>query len=279
MPNSREIRNRIRSVKNTGKITKTMEMVSVTKSARAMNAIKASRPYCLRIADLFAGLGSAAAGSPLLKDNGCPRKVMVLVTANRGLCGGYNANIVRLGLRSAEQGTQFVVLGKKGATALRFGGIQPREVNTSIRDIPRFEDGQDIVNRLIQEYAAGKVGAVDVVYTKFLSAGSQKATVERLLPFPVPQAEAGKPASTAEIEPDAEALLAVLAPKAVRSVFFRMLLDSAASEQLARQIAMRSAADNAGEMVRLLTQSYNRARQSQITTEISEIVGGAEALN
>lgn len=281
MANSRVIKNRIKSVKNTGKITKTMAMVATAKSTKAVAQIRSSRPYAEKIREVLGSLGGDGGGHPLMNVNEeAERKLIVAVTANRGLCGGYNTNIVKLVLNQIDDKTDVIMVGKKGASALRYQKVKVEKVIPDVQDVPDFEGIQGYINDIIDAFLSGRYQKVDIVYTKFLSAGSQKAVVEPLLPLKV---EAGAEVSSANMDPlfipDKKALMLNLIPRAVRMAFFKCLLDSAASEHLARQMAMNSASDNANDMVKQLTLTYNRARQAQITTEISEIVGGAEALN
>lgn len=283
MANSREIRNRIRSVKNTGKITGTMGMVAANKSSRAMRIIKASRPYTTKLNEVFASVCSDEVKHPLVLKNKAPRGILILITANRGLCGGYNTNLVKLALKERKASEDVIVFGKKGISALRFAGVQVAQSHTDLPDIPDFSSGAEVLKNLVDRYSAGEIGEVRMVYSRFFSAGSQSPVCEQLLPLEVAKATDMAVVSTSGVEPifspNRDQLFDMLVPKVVRLNFYRMLLDACTSEHLARQMAMQSASDNATEMVRSLTLYYNRARQAQITTEISEIVGGAEAQN
>lgn len=282
MPNARVIKNRIKTVKNTGKITKTMAMVSAAKAAKVVGRIKASRPYAKRLKSFLNGLGNSCENHPLFIDNPeAGKDLVILLTANRGLCGGFNANLVRLGKAEVEAGAEVWVYGKKGISALRYAGIDMGEQRTDLKDVPEFETAQALADELVDAYESGQYRSVRFAYSEFLSAGSQKPTVETILPM-AKEAEAEGNEENQGFEPiyhpGKEQLLGDLIPRLLRVSVYRILLDNSASEHLARQMAMNSASDNAGEMVRHLTLTYNRARQAQITTEISEIVGGAEAL-
>ncbi len=278
MANTRAIKRRIKSVKNTGKITKTMSMVATAKSTRAIGIIRAFRPYRNGLLEVLHRAAGGAMDHPLIAPSSVTGRLVVLITSNRGLCGGYNGNLARLALRGRRPEDTFIAIGKKGAATLRYAGIKTLETRGDFPDIPRYERSAELADRLIQHYLSGNYGEVTVVYMKFLSAGSQKPAQERFLPLT--SGEAKPSAGPDPIFAPARALIAdELIPKAVRAAMHQILLDAAASEHLARQIAMKSATDNAGEMVRALTLKYNRVRQSQITTEIAEIVGGAEALN
>jgi len=280
MANSRVIKNRIRTVQNTGKITKTMAMVSTAKAVKVVTVIKKSRPYAQRLNKILDTLGAGTDVHPLLKENpDATRKLLIVFTANRGLCGGFNANTIKIAKANTDENTDVFMFGKKGIGSFKFAKMPVLKENTELKDLPLFEHAKDLANEVMEMYLSGKYSEVSVVYTQYLSAGSQKTTVEKVLPFSIEESEKNE---TSLIEPlfnpNKAKLLSGLIPKVVRVSFFRFLLDSAASEHLARQMAMNSAAENAKDMVKSLTLSYNRARQAQITTEIAEIVGGAEAL-
>ncbi|MBF0243717.1 MAG: ATP synthase F1 subunit gamma [Planctomycetes bacterium] len=283
MPSSREIRTRIKSVKNTGKITKTMGMVAAAKSVKGMKLVKESRPYVGKIRAVLASvLGEGDLSHPLfMPGNEAGRKVLLVMTANRGLCGGYNSNIVRLAKSEVDDRTDVIMMGKKGAAAFRFAKLEMKQVIQDSPDLPGFESGTSLIDSLMEDFLSGRVASVRVVYTCFVSAGQQSPVVEQLLPLKFEGGQENQSSAGVDsiYEPNRESLLATLVPKVVRVSFFKMLLDAAVSEHLARQMSMKSASENADEMNRVLSLKYNRARQAQITTEISEIVSGAEALN
>ena len=283
MPNARVIKNRIKTVKNTGKITKTMAMVSTAKATKVVGLIKASRPYANHLDSFLKGLSRSCDAHPLFVSNElAERRLLIVITANRGLCGGYNANLVRLAKESAEEESSSIwMYGKKGVSALRFAGVEMEKTANDLKDIPVFDEALKLADMAVEAYERGEVSRVDVVYSEFVSAGQQKPKLDTLLPMTAPDSDEVQDAYGVEpiYHPDKESLLQTLIPKLIRLRFFKVLLDAAASEHLARQLAMNSASDNANDMVKSLTLSYNRARQAQITTELSEIVGGAEALN
>lgn len=279
MPNARVIKNRIKTVKNTGKITKTMGMVATAKATKVVGVIKKSRPYAEKISQVLASLGVSSDSHALLRTNGsASRNLVVAITANRGLCGGYNANIIRLAKEEVSDHTDVYMYGKKGISAFKYSGIEISDAFTHLGDIPSFDDASQLADRVMSEYENGKYSEIKIVYSKFYSAANQKPTAETILPLSIDQEE-GAYGVEPIFAPSKDELLSSLIPKMVRISVYKAMLDAAASEHLARQMAMNSASDNANEMVKALTLSYNRARQAQITTELSEIVGGAEALN
>lgn len=284
MPNARVIKNRIKTVKNTGKITKTMAMVSTAKATKVVGLIKASRPYANHLDGFLKGLSRSCGSHPLFMENStAERRLLIVITANRGLCGGYNANLVRLAKEQTEaEGSSVWMYGKKGISAFRYAEIEMDRKASNLQDIPVFDEALGLADAAVEAYESGEFTRVDVVYSEFLSAGQQKPKLETLLPMKAPESEDGSDDAYGVeplYHPSKESLLQTLIPKLIRLRFFKVLLDAAASEHLARQLAMNSASDNANDMVKSLTLSYNRARQAQITTELSEIVGGAEALN
>lgn len=280
MPNIRVIRTRIKSVKNTGKITKTMGMVSTAKATRAIGFIRASRPYLEGMQKLLGKLGTTgASASPLLASGSSDKTLLVLITANRGLCGGYNSSLVKRGLQEIRNGhVDVVAIGKKGISTLRFNKVPMLETHTVHPDIPTFDSAGAMASSLAGLYVKGDYRKVVVVYMKYLSAGSQVPTCQQFLPL-TGDIEPGPSEVEVIFEPDRTSLQEQMIPQVLRSIFYKMWLDAAASEHLARQLAMNSASDNAGDMVRSLTLNLNRARQAMITTELAEIVGGADALN
>jgi len=278
MANARVIKNRIKSVKNTGKITKTMAMVSTAKATKVIGAIKSSRPYTNKLTELLGTLGSACESHPLFSANpSADRTLVIAITANRGLCGGYNATVLKLAQAELNDSTDVIMYGKKGGSVFKFKNIAIKELNVDLADMPTFEEATAMADSIVEDFKAGAYREVKVVYSKFLSAGSQQPVVETLLPLA--SAEEEQDNLEPLFNPNKEELIGELIPRLVRMTMYRFFLDAKASEHLARQMAMNSASDNANEMVKNLTLASNRARQAQITTEISEIVGGAEALN
>ncbi|MCG3134277.1 MAG: ATP synthase gamma chain [Planctomycetes bacterium] len=290
---SKAIRKRIKSVASTKKITKTMEMVATSKLQRTQGKVVGSRPYTTTLASLLAAL-SEAVGSlgnfPLFEKRNPVRRVLVLVvTSNRGLCGGYNANIVRkarehvAALRAEGLEVVLHVAGRKGIAAFRFAGIEPAVMRTDLTDRPTYAEAESAGAPLLEAFLKGDADRVDVVYADFRSVAQQPPTALTLLPLGSADPAAAKDAAPQAkedflFEPAPAEILAELASVYVKNVLYRMLLSAVASEQLARRVAMKNATDNASEMQKNLTREYNKARQAMITQEIAEIVGGAAAL-
>jgi F-type H+-transporting ATPase subunit gamma len=289
MAKGRELKGRIKSVENTRKITRTMEMVATSKLKRAQDRVVAARPYAAALAEVMSNLYSPALAErfPLLRQPAQERRAAVLVlTSNRGLAGAFNANLLRearlLLARLEGQGTQVElhVVGRKGIGFFRYVGRALAAERTDITDRPAAADAASLVDALMDAYAAGALDAVYVVHAKFNSAMSTPPATARVLPVapPARDADAGGVQRDYLLYPSAEALLTELLPSYVRNAVYRALVETAAAEQGARRTAMKSATDNAGEMINVLRRTYNRARQAQITQEIAEIVGGAAAL-
>lgn len=287
--NVKAIRKRIKSVTSTRKITKTMEMVATSKLKRAQDAVLSSGPYAnllLSVMNEVASRVQDRSTFPLLRTVGAPKRTLVfVVTANRGLCGGFNSNLIRKGreaIRKEEAAGRTVVsyvAGKKGNAAFRFQGIPVEKKITDLPDRPTYEDAERLAETLTGPFLAGEVDRVLVVYPDFRSLASQPPTVLQLCPVGERDAAGGKGKGAEFLfEPTPAAILERLLPLYVRTMVYRVLVSAVASEQIARRTAMKLATDNAGEMVTSLTRSYNKARQAQITQEIAELVGGAEAL-
>lgn len=290
MARAREIRRRIRSVENTRQITRTMEMVATSKLRRATDRVYAARPYAERLAEVIGRLvdPKLRESYPLLRRPEEVRRAAVLVlTANRGLAGAFNANLIReasgLVERLRADGTEvdLHVVGKKGIGFFRYRGEELASEHTEIGDRPTADDAAMLVDSLIDAFVAGEVDAVHVVYAQFRSALATPPAVMQVLPVEPPEQNdegAGEREVSYILSPSADQILDKLLPLYVRNSVYRALVETAAAEQGARRTAMKSATDNAGEMLDNLRRSYNRARQAQITQEISEIVGGAAAL-
>jgi F-type H+-transporting ATPase subunit gamma len=290
MAKGRQLKGRIRSVQNTRKITKTMELVSTSKLKRAQDRVIAARPYAdaLRgvIADLFTA--DLAERFPLLRrpaplsKGGPGRAAVILLTSNRGLAGGFNANLIKEARRRIEQleGEGYTVelhgVGKKGIGYFRYMGRKLASERIDIGDRPTADHAAEVVEPLIRAYAAGELASVDLVQARFISPLQTPPTTVRILPVEAP-AHAGM-ARDYLLAPSAEAILEQLLPLYVRNAVYRGLVETAASEHGARRTAMKNATDNAGEILEILKRTYNRQRQAQITQEIAEIVGGAAAL-
>ncbi|MCA8910545.1 MAG: ATP synthase F1 subunit gamma [Planctomycetes bacterium] len=287
----KEIRKRIRSVTSTKKITKTMELVATSKMKRAQDRVASAGPYTDKLNEIIAAIaeGGAALNLPLLQKRSEVKKVgLVLLTANRGLCGGFNANLIKMAKRTyaaeKEKGreVQLTCIGKKGMSTLRFQEYPIHRSIVDMPDKPTFADAHRAIDPLVEDFLKGEVDEVLVVYPRWESLGSQPPTVKKLLPIEPPAKAEGEEKSGFVLDfifsPRSEDILADLLPRYVTQTMYTMLVMSHAGEQVARRTAMKSATDNAQEMITHLTRTLNRARQAQITQEIAEIVGGAAAL-
>ena len=295
MAKGRQLKGRIRSVRNTRKITRTMELVSTSKLKRAQDRVHAARPYAEALRDTIADLVTPelAESFPLLRTQrpigqGGPRRAaIILLTSNRGLCGAFNANLIKEARRRIEaleaQGytVDLHAIGKKGAAFFRYLGRPLAADRQDIGDKPTADHAGEVAAPLIAAYEAGELASVDLVQARFLSALSTPPATIRILPVQTDGKPAGAPKGLVPdyiLAPSAEAILEQLLPLYVRNAVFRGLVETAAAEHGARRTAMKNATDNAGELIDLLTRTYNRQRQAQITQEIAEIVGGAAAL-
>ena len=291
MANRRVLVKRRKAVRNIRKITRTMQLIATARFQAAFNRAVATKPYTEKLAELVADL-SRAAGSvdhPLLRSNPeAGRSALVVLTSNRGLAGGYNAGVLRAALAHIEEQTgrgvepQVHMVGKKGIGYFRFLRRTVAEQTTGITDRVRFEQVEPIANALIDQFTRGEIASAHVAYMRFLSAGVQRPAVVQLLPLTPrteseDQAEQG-PSVQYEFSPDPRQLLDELLPATVRVRLFQAFTDAAVSEQVARMVAMKAATDAAADMIKSLTREYNRARQTQITMELLDIVGGANAL-
>jgi len=304
MGNLREIKARIKTVGNTAKITRTMELIATAKSQVCVSRIKASLPYFHALAEVASQARKAGGDDesggvhPLLQEREVKRVAILVVVANRGFCGGYNGNCLRLArdrrqaLIAEGKEVDLYVSGKKGISWMKFQGLDwVGEGYTTFEDKPAYEDVEGVADTLFTSFLSGGVDRVEVAYTHYISAGRQQATIETLLPIAPEAAEDDKAAKADKaeakaganvdfiIEPDPASILATLFPLQAKLHLFRVYLEAATSEQIARQIAMKNATENASEMGQTLKMAYNRARQTQITNEILEVIGGAEALN
>ena len=287
MAKGRELKGRIKSVENTRKITRTMEMVATSKMKRAQDRVVAARPYANALTDVISSLYSSdlAERFPLLRQPATPRRVaLVVLTSNRGLAGGFNANLIKEArARIAElerSGLQVDVhvIGKKGLGYFKYVGRALASQRIDITDRPTAENAAEIVDQLMNDFIAGQIDGVYVTYSKFNSVLNTPPTTDRVLPVTPPEAKAGGIQRDYLLFPNAEAILTELLPSYVRNSVYRALVETVAGEQSARRTAMKNATDNAGDILNVLRRTYNRARQAQITQEIAEIVGGAAAL-
>lgn len=289
MPSLKELKGRINSVKSTQKITKAKQMVSAAKLRRAQAAAEAARPYAARLTAVMASLAAKVAGDSaprLLAGTGADqRHLLVVVNTDKGLCGGLNSNLVKAAkakaqeLQAAGKQVTFFLVGKKGRAPLsrEFPGLITGGFDTSTVKTPGFAEAEAIANELIGLFEAGRFDVAHLIFPVFKSALAQEPTVTQLIPVPAP-AEASKGDAVVEYEPGEEEILAELLPRYVRTRLFGALLEREASEQGASMTAMDNATRNAGELINKLTIQYNRSRQAAITTELIEIIAGAEAL-
>ncbi|HKK30986.1 MAG TPA: F0F1 ATP synthase subunit gamma [Alphaproteobacteria bacterium] len=292
MASLKDLRDRIGSVKATQKITSAMKMVAAAKLRRAQEQAESARPYAEMMERMFASVGASARDTPgappLLAGTGSDqRHLIVLATADRGLCGGFNANLVRqareLIARLQNQGkeVQLLCVGRKGRDALRrqYGGLIVDTVEGIGRRAVAFDEADGVAQRVREMFAEGAFDVCHLIYARFKSAISNEITVQQLIPAPIPEVEEDKlTGSLYEYEPSEEAILAELLPRNVSVQMYRALLENAASEHGARMAAMDNATRNAGDMIKTLTLTYNRTRQAMITKELIEIISGAEAV-
>jgi F-type H+-transporting ATPase subunit gamma len=324
MAKARALDKRRKAIRNIRKITRTMELVARASFSRAMARAVAASAYTRRITALVGHLmrSGLEAFHPLLEPHEPVRFATLLVlTANRGLCGGYNASVFRLAaarwqtLVNEVPEPRVEVSGKRGIVALRFRGVHPHETFTHFKDKPSFEEVEVLADRYLDWYLSGRLDRLEVAYTKFESLSRQHAVIETLLPFAEPEGKRGQvqfagngqtnlrsvpgashkldlsPFSVSEREeeneaetryeflPSAETILDEVVPASFKVRLFKCFLDAAVSEQLARMTAMKAATENADAMINMLTMTYNRARQGQITSELLEVISGADALN
>ena len=296
MAKPRELKRRIRSVQNTRKITKTMELVSTSKLKRAQDRVVGARPYAQALAEVIGELYSPerAERFPLLRQPGQSRRgagvrrsALLLITSNRGLCGAFNSNLIREARRRLEEleaqdtHTELHLVGKKGISYFKFTRRNVASQRVDIGDRPTLNHAVELAKPLMDRFAAGDLDAVDIVFAKFNSAVSTPPTTLRILPVTPPTAKDGEGRRKTVnyiLQPSAEAILEQLLPLYVQNQVYRALVETAAAEHGARRTAMKNATDAGEDMLTILQRTFNRARQAQITQELAEIVGGAEAL-
>jgi F-type H+-transporting ATPase subunit gamma len=286
----RILRRRIKSVQSTKKITRAMELIAASRIVRAQQRVAAARPYSEHVTNVLGNLAAAGAGlsSPLLTQREDVRTVaFVVITGDRGLAGAYNTNVIRLAERAvrderaAGRQVALITVGKKAEGYFRFRG-QPIEASfQGMTDQPSYEDARAVAGAVTSRFEDGDLDQVELVYTQFISVGTQRVVRRRFMPLDPSSLEAaaeGGLTADYEFEPEPGTILERLLPRYAEARLFAAMLDASASEHAARQRAMKSATDNAEELITKLTRVMNRARQDAITTEIMEIVGGAEAL-
>jgi F-type H+-transporting ATPase subunit gamma len=290
MANRRVLVKRRKAVRNIRKITRTMQLIATARFQAAFNRAMATKPYSSKLSELVADLSRAAgeeADHPLLRtpDGDAGRSALVVLTSNRGLCGAYNANVLRAAIHHVDERPEEVdvhMAGKKGINFFRFVGREVSETTTHIEEKPRFEDVEPIANRLIERFVAGEISSAHVAYMRFYSSSRQVPEVLQLLPLkPDVGDEEGAPSKAVEYEfsPEPRELLDALLPASVRMKLFQCFTDAVVSEQVARMVAMKAATDAANDMITSLTRQYNRARQTHITMELLDIIGGASAIS
>ncbi|QDT42981.1 ATP synthase gamma chain [Gimesia alba] len=291
MAKARAIVKRLKAVKNIRKITRTMELIATARFKKAMDRASEAAAYTKKISELVADLSQANLEfhHPLLeKHESEQNSVLLILTSNRGLCGGYNSGVLKLALKRYQelkaegQNVRLEVSGKRGIGFLKFQDIAAAETYTHFEDRPTFEEVDQLAARFITEYIEGKIDRLDVAYTEFVSSSKQQPVVQSLLPIGALESstEAAETSQKYDYEflPSAQEILEEIVPTAFKARLFKCFLDAAVSEQIARMVAMKGATENANEMVGSLSAQYNRARQTQITSEILEIIGGAAAL-
>lgn len=284
MPTLREIRRRIRSIQSTAKITKAMEMVAASKMRRAQQRVLAARPYAQKITEVIADLASQPKGDaplhPLLEERPVERILVVHVTADRGLCGGLNANMNRRSasfLLEQQVPVSLVVVGRKGRDYMIRYGRDVRAEFIQLGDYPGLLDTLAIARVIIDDYVSGELDRVYLAYTQFVNTAVQRPVVQQILPVQPAQIPPGRNVEYL-YEPSSEEVLAGLLPRFVEMQVYHAVLEHIASEQSARMVAMRSATDNANDLTKDLTLSLNKARQAAITNELLDLAGGAEAM-
>jgi F-type H+-transporting ATPase subunit gamma len=292
MAKARALDRRRRSIRNIRKITRTMELIATARFKKAMDRAAGATAFTRRVTQLVSDLAQSGleVSHPLLE----PREetqtaILLVLTGNRGLCGGYNSSVVRHAtvrwheLKADIPRVEVDVSGKRGISAFRYRGVKPSATYTQFEDKVKFTDVDPLATRYLEAYAAGALDRLDVAYTKFESASRQTAVVETLLPLGslagADVADRGaKGQSQYEFLPSAKSILEAVVPMSFKIKLFKCFLDAGVSEQIARMVAMKSATENADKMIKNLSRMYNRARQSQITGEIMEVLGGVEAL-
>lgn len=293
MANSRILVKRRKAVRNIAKITRTMELIATARFKKAMDRATEAAAYTKKINEIVADLAGAnlSFSHPLLQKPAEEQNVAVLIlTSNRGLCGGFNGGILRKGMarlreiKAAGKTVRLEVSGKRGLSLMKYEKIHVDAAYTNFEDKPGFDEVNAIASRFVADFIAGRIHRLDIVYQKFESAAKQSPVVETILPIGdlAAAATGGTAGKGSGIEyeflPNANQILEEIVPAAFKARFFKCFLDAAVSEQIARRVAMKAAHENAQDMIKTISTAYNRARQSQITSELSEIIGGAAAL-
>ncbi|NCF99552.1 MAG: ATP synthase F1 subunit gamma [Planctomycetia bacterium] len=289
MANARELKNKIRSVSNTKKITRTMEMISTAKAVVCQKRIEKTQPYGDKLSEILKDLGGAGGDAesgefPLLRvPETSRREALLVVTANRGLCGGYNTNVLKLAEKFIREKNNegievdVYVAGKKGIARFRYLDMEVAGKFMQFEDRPTFDEAEEVFEPVMNDFEKGKIDGISLVFTHYESSSRQSPQLRQLLPLAVSEEEGGG-GKDFILEPDPEMILGRLLPLSLKMQFFQALVEAAASEQIARRIAMKNATDNAEEMAKTYTQLYNRTRQASITQEILEVIGGVEVM-
>ncbi|MDP7278102.1 MAG: ATP synthase F1 subunit gamma [Planctomycetaceae bacterium] len=288
MAKARAIVKRLKAVRNVRKITRTMELIATARFKKAMDRATEAAAYTQKISEIVSDLSNAALtfSHPLLEGRETQQNCALLIlTSNRGLCGGYNGGVLRLANRRMQEfrdegrTLSLEVSGKRGLAFLRFQGESIDQAYTHFEEKPTFDEVDELASRYVSAYIAGTLDRLDVAYVRFESSSRQTATIETLLPIGQLQESAAEGLSVDyEFLPSAGEILEEIVPASFKARLFKCFLDAAVSEQISRMVAMKGATENAGEMIDSLSMQYNRARQTQITSELSEIIGGAAAL-
>ncbi len=289
MARLREIKKRIKAVGNIQRITKTMQMIATAKFQASVRRAQATQPFTKKVAEIAGELAAAGGQTqhPLLRspEPKTGRELVLVLTSNRGLCGAYNSNVLRTASQylreNSDRKVELEVVGKKGVAFFKFSNIAISQTHTHFTDKTSYADVEKLAADYIARFESGRYDAVKVLYMQFISNARQVPRVLQLLPMQPPKAAEGKKAgiqTVYEFDPDAPTLLNALLPLTVKSQLFQAFNDAVVSEQISRMVAMKAATDNAGKMGRSLKRKFNRARQTQITTELTEIIGGAAAL-
>ena len=295
MAKARAIVKRLKTVRNIRKITRTMELIATARFKKAMDRATEAAEYTRKISEIVADLSGVDLdfAHPLLKAHESQKNVVLLVlTSNRGFNGGYNGGMLRIAMKrireaQAEESNLTVeISGNRGIKAMRFREQPVDRTYTEFEDKPGFDEVEQIASRYLEGYVTEKIDRLEIVYTKFLSASRQTAVIETLLPFGdlAEEKNDGKSESSTgpqvsyEFLPSAQEILEEIVPASFKARLFKCFLDAAVSDQIFRMVAMKAATENAGDMITDLSRAYNRARQTQITSELSEIIGGAAAL-
>ncbi len=287
MAGLKEVKKRIGSVRNIRKITKTMEMVSAAKSRKMMNRVHDSQPYGNKIFEIMKTISEMGVNieSPFLKSKENPtRYVLLVITANRGLCGAYNSNILRLSrqrikeLKDQDKEVKIYAIGKKAGTYFKFVKIPVEKVYTKFEDNFTYDDSKQLIHMFMDMFLRDEFDVLEVIYTHYYSATNQKAEIKQLLPIKSEQKSERKRISNIMLLPSKEVILNKMIPHILEYSIYKLILESVTSEQIYRRVAMKSASDAANDMTKILTRMYNRKRQGKITQEISEIIAGADAI-